>query len=89
MGYMSHTLKMSFLTMTFDPQITGVPQESLVTMVKPGLPTTAELYILPPESKPAKRSVFVDKVHYQTDTLPNSLALLDSFILVEIELCEF
>ncbi|CDQ61110.1 unnamed protein product [Oncorhynchus mykiss] len=30
-------------------------------MVKPGLPTTAELYILPPESKPAKRSVFVDK----------------------------
>uniref|UniRef100_A0A8K9XR60 VPS10 domain-containing receptor SorCS2 n=1 Tax=Oncorhynchus mykiss TaxID=8022 RepID=A0A8K9XR60_ONCMY len=66
-------------------KITGVPQESLVTMVKPGLPTTAELYILPPESKPAKRSVFVDKVHYQTDTLPNSLALLDSFILVEIE----
>ncbi|XP_031648078.1 VPS10 domain-containing receptor SorCS2 isoform X3 [Oncorhynchus kisutch] len=42
-------------------KITGVPQESLVTMVKPGLPTTAELYILPPESKPAKRSVFVDK----------------------------
>ncbi|XP_078137962.1 VPS10 domain-containing receptor SorCS2 [Centroberyx gerrardi] len=42
-------------------KITGVPQESLVTMVKPGLPTTADLYVLPLESKPAKRSVFVDK----------------------------
>uniref|UniRef100_A0A6Q2ZN89 VPS10 domain-containing receptor SorCS2 n=1 Tax=Esox lucius TaxID=8010 RepID=A0A6Q2ZN89_ESOLU len=35
--------------------------ESLVTMVKPGLPTTANLYVLPPDHKPAKRSVFVDK----------------------------
>ncbi|CAB1345052.1 unnamed protein product [Coregonus sp. 'balchen'] len=58
---LAKVVTMSFLTMTFDPQITGVPQESLVTMVKPGLPTTADLYVLPPESKPAKRSVFVDK----------------------------
>uniref|UniRef100_A0AAR2LUC1 VPS10 domain-containing receptor SorCS2 n=1 Tax=Pygocentrus nattereri TaxID=42514 RepID=A0AAR2LUC1_PYGNA len=43
--------------------VTGVPQDSLVTMVKPGLPTTAQLYVLPPEGVPAKRSVFVDKVH--------------------------
>ncbi|XP_067436435.1 VPS10 domain-containing receptor SorCS2 isoform X3 [Thunnus thynnus] len=42
-------------------KITGVPQESLVTVVKPGLPTTANLYVLPLDSKPAKRSVFVDK----------------------------
>ncbi|KAL0970451.1 hypothetical protein UPYG_G00242140 [Umbra pygmaea] len=41
-------------------KITGIPSESLVTTVKPGLPTTADLYVLPPESKPAK-SVFVDK----------------------------
>ncbi len=31
-------------------------------MVKPGLPTTADLYVLPQESTPVKRSVFVDKV---------------------------
>lgn len=45
------------------PQITGVPQESLVTVVKPGLPTTADLYVLPLDDKPAKGSKFVDKVH--------------------------
>ncbi|KAG7461947.1 hypothetical protein MATL_G00196530 [Megalops atlanticus] len=42
-------------------KITGIPQESLVTTVRPGLPTTADLYVLPMESKTAKRSVFVDK----------------------------
>ncbi|KAM7377629.1 hypothetical protein PAMA_014099 [Pampus argenteus] len=42
-------------------KITGVPQESLVTVVKPGLPTAANLYVLPLDSKPAKRSMFVDK----------------------------
>ncbi|XP_036407061.1 VPS10 domain-containing receptor SorCS2 isoform X1 [Megalops cyprinoides] len=42
-------------------KITGIPQESLVTTVRPGLPTTADLYVLPIESKTAKRSVFVDK----------------------------
>lgn len=42
-------------------KITGIPQDTLVTMVKPGLPTTADLYVLPPESTPAKRSVYVDK----------------------------
>uniref|UniRef100_A0A665U2J9 VPS10 domain-containing receptor SorCS2 n=1 Tax=Echeneis naucrates TaxID=173247 RepID=A0A665U2J9_ECHNA len=36
--------------------VTGVPQESLVTVVKPGLPTTADLYILPMDSKPDKKS---------------------------------
>lgn len=44
------------------PQITGVPQESLVTVVKSGLPTSADLYVLPLESKPAKQGMFVDKV---------------------------
>eukprot|EP00066_Takifugu_rubripes_P003860 XP_003966785.1 PREDICTED: VPS10 domain-containing receptor SorCS2 [Takifugu rubripes] len=42
-------------------KITGVPQESLVTVVKPGLPTTAELYVLPADSRAAARSVFADK----------------------------
>ncbi|CDQ95388.1 unnamed protein product [Oncorhynchus mykiss] len=42
-------------------KITGIPQVSLVTMVKRGLPTTADLYVLPPESQRDKRSVFVDK----------------------------
>ncbi|KAL2079459.1 hypothetical protein ACEWY4_025203 [Coilia grayii] len=42
-------------------KITGIPQDSLVTMVKAGLPTTADLYVLPPETTTAKRSVFVDK----------------------------
>uniref|UniRef100_A0A673LH19 VPS10 domain-containing receptor SorCS2 n=1 Tax=Sinocyclocheilus rhinocerous TaxID=307959 RepID=A0A673LH19_9TELE len=37
-------------------KLTGVPQDSLVTMVKPGLPTTADLYVLPQESTPVKRS---------------------------------
>lgn len=43
-------------------QLTGVPQDSLVIMVKPGLPTSADLYVLPQDSTPVKRSVFVDKV---------------------------
>ncbi|XP_041840767.1 VPS10 domain-containing receptor SorCS2 isoform X8 [Melanotaenia boesemani] len=42
-------------------KITGIPLESLVTVVKPGLPTPADLYVLPLDSKPDKRSVFVDK----------------------------
>uniref|UniRef100_A0A4W6DHB7 VPS10 domain-containing receptor SorCS2 n=1 Tax=Lates calcarifer TaxID=8187 RepID=A0A4W6DHB7_LATCA len=37
-------------------KITGVPQESLVTVVKPGLPTTADLYVLPLDSKPPTSS---------------------------------
>ncbi|XP_060887970.1 VPS10 domain-containing receptor SorCS2-like [Labrus mixtus] len=42
-------------------KITGVPQESLVTVVNPGLPTSADLYVLPQDSKPDKRNMFVDK----------------------------
>ncbi|KAM9717547.1 VPS10 domain-containing receptor SorCS2 isoform 6-T6 [Menidia menidia] len=42
-------------------KITDVPEESVVTVVKPGLPTSADLYVLPLDSKPAKRSIFVDK----------------------------
>ena len=45
------------------PQITGVPQKSLVTVVKPGLPTAADLFVLPLDNKQDKKSVFVDKVH--------------------------
>uniref|UniRef100_A0A3Q2QHA8 VPS10 domain-containing receptor SorCS2 n=1 Tax=Fundulus heteroclitus TaxID=8078 RepID=A0A3Q2QHA8_FUNHE len=47
---------------------TGVPQDSLVTVVNPGLPTTADLYVLPLDNKPAKGSIFVDKVHPQKPT---------------------
>nr|XP_006629741.1 PREDICTED: VPS10 domain-containing receptor SorCS2 isoform X2 [Lepisosteus oculatus] len=41
--------------------VTDIPQESLVTMVKPGLPTAADLYVLPPENKSDKRNAPVDK----------------------------
>ncbi|XP_062069475.1 VPS10 domain-containing receptor SorCS2 isoform X1 [Lepus europaeus] len=41
---------------------TGVPQELLVTVVKPGLPTLADLYVLLPPPRPTrKRSVSSDK----------------------------
>lgn len=43
-------------------QITGVPQEALVTVVKPGLPTTADLYVLPQDGQPAKKNMYADKV---------------------------
>ncbi|XP_028857477.1 VPS10 domain-containing receptor SorCS2 isoform X3 [Denticeps clupeoides] len=42
-------------------KLTGIPQDSLVTMVKPGLPTTADLYLLPPEDTQTTRKVLVDK----------------------------
>ncbi|MGH0165751.1 UNVERIFIED_CONTAM: hypothetical protein FKN15_049341 [Acipenser sinensis] len=43
-------------------KITDIPQASVVTVVKPDLPTTADLYVLPPESTPEKkRSTPVDK----------------------------
>ncbi|XP_077598287.1 VPS10 domain-containing receptor SorCS2 isoform X3 [Stigmatopora nigra] len=48
-------------------KVTGVPQESLVTVVKAGLPTLADLYILPVESTPTKRSLFQNK-HISTIT---------------------
>ncbi|MGH0126614.1 UNVERIFIED_CONTAM: hypothetical protein FKN15_016526 [Acipenser sinensis] len=37
-------------------KITGIPQASLVTVVKADLPTTADLYVLPLESTPEKTS---------------------------------
>ncbi|RXM28698.1 VPS10 domain-containing receptor SorCS2 [Acipenser ruthenus] len=37
-------------------KITDIPQASLVTVVKADLPTTADLYVLPPESTPEKTS---------------------------------
>ncbi|KAG9479758.1 hypothetical protein GDO78_011672, partial [Eleutherodactylus coqui] len=41
---------------------TNIPEQTLVTVVKPGLPTTADLYLLPPTSQPKrKRSVPMDK----------------------------
>uniref|UniRef100_A0A8B9GQE8 Sortilin-related VPS10 domain containing receptor 2 n=1 Tax=Astyanax mexicanus TaxID=7994 RepID=A0A8B9GQE8_ASTMX len=49
-------------------KVAGVPQDCLVTMVKPGIPTTAQLYILPPEGVTAKRNAFVDKVSIYTHT---------------------
>uniref|UniRef100_A0A8D3DC09 Sortilin related VPS10 domain containing receptor 2 n=1 Tax=Scophthalmus maximus TaxID=52904 RepID=A0A8D3DC09_SCOMX len=46
--------------------------ESLVTVVKPGLPTTADLYVLPLSSKPAKRSMFVDKCKSMAPSYKNN-----------------
>uniref|UniRef100_A0A3Q3F8J5 Sortilin-related VPS10 domain containing receptor 2 n=1 Tax=Labrus bergylta TaxID=56723 RepID=A0A3Q3F8J5_9LABR len=51
-------------------KITGVPQESLVTVVNPGLPTSADLYVLPQDSKPDKRNMFVDKVQTREEVKP-------------------
>lgn len=45
------------------PQETGVPEELLVTVVKPGLPTVADLHVLVPPPRPTrKRSLSSDKV---------------------------
>ncbi|NWS40452.1 SORC2 protein, partial [Probosciger aterrimus] len=42
---------------------TNVPEETLMTVVKPGLPTTADLHVLLPANQPKrKRSVTSDKV---------------------------
>lgn len=40
-----------------------------MTVVKPGLPTTADLYALPLDSKPAKRSMLADKVPAHAEKL--------------------
>ncbi|XP_038648027.1 VPS10 domain-containing receptor SorCS2 isoform X4 [Scyliorhinus canicula] len=43
-------------------ETTGMPEELLLTVVRVGLPTTAELYLLPPPEKPKrKRSITTDK----------------------------
>jgi hypothetical protein len=45
------------------PQETSIPEELLVTVVKPGLPTIADLYVLLPLPRPTrKRSLTSDKV---------------------------
>lgn len=45
------------------PQETSIPEELLVTVVKPGLPTIADLYVLLPPPRPTrKRSLTSDKV---------------------------
>lgn len=50
---------MSFLS----SQETSIPEELLVTVVKPGLPTIADLYVLLPPPRPTrKRSLTSDKV---------------------------
>lgn len=45
------------------PQETSIPEELLVTVVKPGLPTLADLHVLLPPARPTrKRSLTSDKV---------------------------
>lgn len=36
------------------PQVSGVPEEQLLVFLYPGLPTTAELFILPDENSPGE-----------------------------------
>jgi len=49
--------------MPLSSQETKIPEETLMTVVKPGLPTTADLHVLLPASQPKrKRSVTSDKV---------------------------
>lgn len=44
-------------------QETSIPEETLVTVVKPGLPTAADLHVLLPANQPKKkRSITSDKV---------------------------
>ncbi|KAM4808723.1 VPS10 domain-containing receptor SorCS2 [Rhinophrynus dorsalis] len=40
---------------------TNIQEQTLVTVVKPGLPTAADLYLLPPTSQPRRRSTPSDK----------------------------
>lgn len=45
------------------PQETGIPEDLLVTVVRPGLPTLADLHVLLPPPRPTrKRSLVSDKV---------------------------
>lgn len=49
--------------MPLSSQETNIPEETLMTVVKPGLPTTADLHVLLPANQPKrKRSVTSDKV---------------------------
>lgn len=44
-------------------QETSIPEETLMTVVKPGLPTAADLHVLLPANQPKKkRSITSDKV---------------------------
>lgn len=64
-------------------QITGVPQEALVTVVKPGLPTTADLYVLPQDGQPAKKNMYADKVEiFQCHLLNVGNSKLQFFLLL-------
>ena len=50
-------------------QETGVAEELLLTVVRPGLPTTADLYVLPPPPPP-KQSPTRDQVAVVASRLP-------------------
>uniref|UniRef100_A0A671QE02 VPS10 domain-containing receptor SorCS2 n=1 Tax=Sinocyclocheilus anshuiensis TaxID=1608454 RepID=A0A671QE02_9TELE len=74
-------------------KLTGVPQDSFVTMVKPGLPTTADLYVLPQESTPVKRSTLTHSCispKYVSESLNNySITASPSSIITKTELMYF
>lgn len=49
--------------LSVSPQETSIPEELMVTVVKPGLPTLADLHVLLPPPRPTrKRSLTSDKV---------------------------
>lgn len=60
------------------PQETSIPEELLVTVVKPGLPTLADLHVLLPPPRPTrKRSPTSDKVSLRP-WVPGSLCTAQS-----------
>lgn len=49
--------------LSVSPQETSIPEELMLTVVKPGLPTLADLHVLLPPPRPTrKRSLTSDKV---------------------------
>ena len=60
-GQRRHACASEWLSVS--PQETSIPEELMVTVVKPGLPTLADLHVLLPPPRPTrKRSLTSDKV---------------------------
>lgn len=76
--------------MPLSSQETNIPEETLMTVVKPGLPTSADLHVLLPANQPKrKRSVTSDKVTRATYVwLGSPHPVLRSVTVLSLSLCE-
>ena len=61
------------------PQETSIPEELMVTVVKPGLPTLADLHVLLPPPRPTRKRSLSP---YKTPILPFDL-------VIELIFCQF